>query len=482
MPTYTPRPFVRQSYEPNLRFGDMLRRRGDVIAQGELQRGDASAQLWSNLGQTIAGTVGTIMQERENAPIREMRQMQLENAQLENQARKGEAHAAGVSSAIQGDALKKGDDGVWTYDRDFLTQQFQANGLSDRLPGVFEGLDAFDKSARSVVEAKREGLAGLAYGVTQLGNTPAAFNQAIELALKNGFITRQEVGPLIQRVGDDPAKIGEVVSMIAAQSQTFAAKLAPKTPNLHNVPAGSTVIDQNNLAAGAVFTAPSAEPKGPAVGSFEDFIVRQYGANPTPEQITAGRKVYQQADDRPIIVRGPGGLTQNAESQVINRLSNQWTETNKTAVALDQQVRIMDAGLAAARAGDLAQGGQTVLVTFQKILDPNSVVRESEFDRSREGQALMDRARGAFERLTKGGPGVPIAELEKYAALAKQIASAQRNSRTGAIKERLGKNADRYNIPRELIFEAEGGAPVVAPAAAATSGGSGDADPLGLFK
>ncbi|HEY2976835.1 MAG TPA: hypothetical protein VGJ35_02625, partial [Burkholderiaceae bacterium] len=39
--------------------------------------------------------------------------------------------------------------------------------------------------------------------------------------------------------------------------------------------------------------------KPPPVGGFEDYVIRKYGANPTPEQIAEGRKVYQQADDRP---------------------------------------------------------------------------------------------------------------------------------------------------------------------------------------
>jgi hypothetical protein len=35
------------------------------------------------------------------------------------------------------------------------------------------------------------------------------------------------------------------------------------------------------------------------VGSFEDYVTRTYGENPTPAQILAARKAYGQADDRP---------------------------------------------------------------------------------------------------------------------------------------------------------------------------------------
>jgi hypothetical protein len=40
-------------------------------------------------------------------------------------------------------------------------------------------------------------------------------------------------------------------------------------------------------------------PDKPAVGSFEDYLLQTYGARPTTQQIEAGRKKYQQSDDRP---------------------------------------------------------------------------------------------------------------------------------------------------------------------------------------
>jgi hypothetical protein len=53
-----------------------------------------------------------------------------------------------------------------------------------------------------------------------------------------------------------------------------------------------------------------------------------------------------------------------------------------------------------------------VLITFQKILDPTSVVRESEYARSADGVALTARMEGYMERLAKGGAGVPKADLK----------------------------------------------------------------------
>jgi len=49
---------------------------------------------------------------------------------------------------------------------------------------------------------------------------------------------------------------------------------------------------------------------------------------------------------------------------------------------------------------------QVLGVVFQKMLDPTSVVRESEFARTTMGQAVIERAQSWFEQLRKGGIGV----------------------------------------------------------------------------
>ncbi len=70
---------------------------------------------------------------------------------------------------------------------------------------------------------------------------------------------------------------------------------------------------QNRLAA---YQAQQPQKAGESakLGSFEDYVTRTYGTNPTPAQILAARKAYGQADDRALKVSvggaaGTGGLT-----------------------------------------------------------------------------------------------------------------------------------------------------------------------------
>ena len=200
-------------------------------------------------------------------------------------------------------------------------------------------------------------------------------------------------------------------------------------------------------------------PDAPTAGTFEDYVTRiaaERGKTPpmlSPLDIRQAKAQFEAAGRAPASTQRQT-LTPNAEANITRQYVKQWTEAGKPARDLDRQVALIDAGMTAAERGDVAQGAQTVLVAFQKILDPTSVVREAEFDRSAAAQSMYQRVRGAAERLAVGGAGVPVAELRKFHTLAKEAAAAQKSAYLSAVKERIGRNADRYNIPRELVFEA----------------------------
>lgn len=61
---------------------------------------------------------------------------------------------------------------------------------------------------------------------------------------------------------------------------------------------------------------------------------------------------------------------------------------------------------------------QSLITIFNKMLDPTSVVRESEYARTGEDQALMNRWRGKKDRLTSGGAGLTTEDRLAIARLA----------------------------------------------------------------
>lgn len=196
-----------------------------------------------------------------------------------------------------------------------------------------------------------------------------------------------------------------------------------------------------------------AADRPPTPGTFEDFVVRKYGAQPTPEQILEGRRLYQQSDDRPpAISSDPNGLRPAQEFSISERLAKAWTDANKSTKEMSRQLTLMETGLKQFRAGNRNAGSQAVLVTFQKILDPTSVVRESEYARTAAGQSLLARIEGAAERLSKGGAGLTDAELNGMVQTAQTFLSEMQAFNQGTRK-RIEAQVKKYQIDPATVFD-----------------------------
>jgi hypothetical protein len=179
--------------------------------------------------------------------------------------------------------------------------------------------------------------------------------------------------------------------------------------------------------------------------------------------------------------RSDPGLTLNQEMIRVNQLRNSYVKETAADKEVERQFSLMTEGLKSAKAGLMNPGSQAVLVTFQKILDPTSVVRESEYARSPEGLALLHRLEGLYSKYTEGGPGVPFPQLAEFGKLAEQFAIRSRAS-AQLTKTNIEAMADHYGLPKQLItgaYNPGGAAPAVAtPNATTHAPGS---DPAGLF-
>lgn len=70
---------------------------------------------------------------------------------------------------------------------------------------------------------------------------------------------------------------------------------------------------------------------------------------------------------------------------------------------------------------------QGLITLFNKITDPQSVVRESEYERTPSNLALANRFSGAFEKLVKGGAGLTNDDRKALVFGAKIIADSRGN-------------------------------------------------------
>lgn len=149
---------------------------------------------------------------------------------------------------------------------------------------------------------------------------------------------------------------------------------------------------------------------------------------------------------------GEGGLKDYQKFTAGEKLADKWTRTNTAVREMNRQFNLMRTGLQRFKQGDKMGGSQAVLVTFQKILDPTSVVRESEYARSAAGLSLISRLEGYAERLKSGGAGVPVQDLAAMVETARQFLSSMQ-SYTNGQRRRIGATAKQYGIDPSLVFD-----------------------------
>lgn len=94
---------------------------------------------------------------------------------------------------------------------------------------------------------------------------------------------------------------------------------------------------------------------------------------------------------------------------------------------------------------------QALINTFNKMVDPNSVVRESEYARTGEGQSKLAEVSGYIDKLQKGGAGLtPENRLEMY-----NVASSLMSAANDYYKEKRKNYEDiskEYKVSPNLVI------------------------------
>jgi len=98
--------------------------------------------------------------------------------------------------------------------------------------------------------------------------------------------------------------------------------------------------------------------------------------------------------------------------------------------------------------GDRSLNTQAIVTSFNKILDPTSVVRESEYDRTAAGQSLIAQLEGKVQQIATGGAGITDATIKEAADIAdqylkeSQASVLQQNERARSMAGQFGLNPD----------------------------------------
>ena len=159
------------------------------------------------------------------------------------------------------------------------------------------------------------------------------------------------------------------------------------------------------------------------------------------------------APPAPAVRIDASGLKPMQEFAVTEKLAAAWLKEAAASKEMARQFNLMETGLQRFDADRLG-GAQAILVTFQKILDPTSVVRESEYARTPQGLSMLSRMEGYADRLTKGGAGVPKADLAEMVETARQFLADQRAA-TGTQRSRIDAQIEKYKIDPVTIYGLE---------------------------
>ena len=154
-------------------------------------------------------------------------------------------------------------------------------------------------------------------------------------------------------------------------------------------------------------------------------------------------------DPEPEAAAGP---SEKDQLSMTRQLSDDWMKTARPMQGLLASSDRMGIGYEMAKAGDMLAGSQAILISFNKLLDPTSVVRESEYARSATGQSALETLKGMAEKLAKGGAGVTLAELDSYRRFGEEVVKNALESTVGPERKRISRLAERFGVDPELIF------------------------------
>ena len=157
------------------------------------------------------------------------------------------------------------------------------------------------------------------------------------------------------------------------------------------------------------------------------------------------RKIYDDAINKATTTPREGQDFQQA-----NALRDEFTATAKDFRTIqDAYAKIKEAA-----AGESGAGDMSMLYAYVRMLDPGSVVRESEFAMAAQSGSLGERVQGAVNKILSG-ERLPPTLRESFLSEAQKIYGTQRKQ-YGSIKDQYTKLAQRWGIkPEDVVVNFE---------------------------
>jgi hypothetical protein len=208
---------------------------------------------------------------------------------------------------------------------------------------------------------------------------------------------------------------------------------------------------------GEVMSAVTGVTPAPAKLSLADLKIdefkRRQAQNPNYTYVDferdLARETARPSDDR------PKGLTPTAALQQTRALQADWEKASKDVRKLASEYGNMrDAYEQYAanpnNAGARNVATQVIINAFNTMIQPNSVVRESEYARTEEGVAYLDRVEAYLAKITRGGSVIPDSELKALVdQSARFLEVRELASGLDRTRRRLTNIVNKYDLGEE---------------------------------
>jgi hypothetical protein len=186
-------------------------------------------------------------------------------------------------------------------------------------------------------------------------------------------------------------------------------------------------------------------PQGytPGLKHFDAYSKIQDSSNPKPVSYQAKEYIDNQGKTRIGKFNPQTGMIektssdeyapQTARGETAGNLRKEFIDRPevKDYQLVNTQVKSMDSLFQSAMTGDMRSKNfldQGLISIFNKINDPGSVIRESEYARTPEGASLVNRLQGSLEKLSAGGTGLTDQDRQDLVIAAKVIANERGNT------------------------------------------------------
>ena len=194
--------------------------------------------------------------------------------------------------------------------------------------------------------------------------------------------------------------------------------------------------------------------------NLSSYVEGRNGVAKKPDTITIGDSAYAwnpSTQTFDIVASNPKDpttdLTPYQQFQATTDLQKSLQRNTQGAREVQRQYDVMKSAydrFVRGEATDLNATSQAIITTFNKILDPTSVVRESEYARSPEGQSLIDAISGRIAALSQGGPGLTPASLKEFVDLANVFVTNAQQSLSAANAQAIA-TAQAFGLNTSLI-------------------------------